>query len=76
MNQGYSLSRIKVIENSDSKSNLLTQNFPTILDIFLVEVNLIVAKLFHTTITTDLHYNMHTFIIFAVILIKFDFVIH
>jgi hypothetical protein len=33
-----------------------------------VEVNLILAKLFHITITTYLHYNMHTSIISTLIL--------
>jgi hypothetical protein len=42
----------------------------------MVEVNLIPAKLFHITITTDLHYNMHTFTIFVLILNTLDFGVH
>jgi len=34
----------------------------------MVEVNLIPIKLFHSTVITNLHYNMHTFTIFALIL--------
>jgi hypothetical protein len=42
----------------------------------MVEMNLIPAKLFHTTVTTYLHYNMHTSIIYALILNTPDLVVH
>jgi hypothetical protein len=34
----------------------------------MVEVDLILVELIHTIVTIDLHYNMHTFTIFALIL--------
>jgi hypothetical protein len=42
----------------------------------MIKVNLILEELFHTTITTNLHYNMHIFTIYALILNIHDFVIH
>jgi hypothetical protein len=42
----------------------------------MVEVNLIPIKLFHSIVITNLHYNMHTFTIFVLILNTFDFVVH
>jgi hypothetical protein len=42
----------------------------------MVEVNLILVKLFRSIVIIDLHYNMHTFIIFALILNTLDFVVH
>jgi hypothetical protein len=42
----------------------------------LVEVDLINVELFHTTVITYLHYNMHTFTIFVLILNTLDFVVH
>ncbi len=42
----------------------------------MVQMDLILAKLFHTTITTNLHYNMHTFRFFALILNTLDYVVH
>jgi hypothetical protein len=42
----------------------------------MVEVNLIPAKLFHTIITIDLHYNMHTFTIFALIINTPNSIVH
>jgi hypothetical protein len=43
---------------------------------FVVEVDLILAELLHITITIDLHYNMHTFITFTLILNTLKFTIH
>jgi hypothetical protein len=43
---------------------------------FVVEVDLILAKLFHITITIDLHYNMHIFTTFALILNTLKSTIH
>jgi hypothetical protein len=42
----------------------------------MIKVNLILEELFHTTITTNLQYNMHIFIIYVLILNTPDFVIH
>jgi hypothetical protein len=42
----------------------------------MVEMNLIPAKLFHTIVTIDLHYNMHTFTISALILNTHNSTIH
>jgi hypothetical protein len=42
----------------------------------MVDVYLIPAKLLHTTITTYVVYNMHTFTIFALILSTPNFVVH
>jgi len=46
------------------------------LQIVVVKANLIHSKLFHTTIRTNLHYNMHTFTIYAWILNTLNFVDH
>jgi hypothetical protein len=42
----------------------------------MVEMNLIIAKLFHNIITIDLHYNMHTFTISTLILNTHDSGVH
>ncbi len=42
----------------------------------VVEVNLILVKLFHPTVTTYLYFNMHTFTISDLILNTFNFAIH
>jgi hypothetical protein len=43
---------------------------------FVVEVDLILAKLFHIIVTIDLHYNMHPFTTFALILNTLKSTIH
>jgi hypothetical protein len=43
---------------------------------YVVKVDLIHAKLLHTNVTTNLHFNMHTFTIFALILNTHDYVAH
>jgi hypothetical protein len=42
----------------------------------MVKVNLILVKLFDSIIITNLHYNMHTFTIFALILNTLDSTVH
>jgi len=42
----------------------------------MVDVDLIIVELLHITVTTYLHYNMHTFIILALILNTPNFAIH
>ncbi len=42
----------------------------------MVEVDLILVELFDTTVTIDLHYNMHTFTIYALISNSHDFIVH
>jgi uncharacterized protein YjaG (DUF416 family) len=42
----------------------------------VVEVDLILAKLFHIIVTINLHYNMHTFTTFALILNTLKSTIH
>jgi hypothetical protein len=43
---------------------------------FVVEVDLILAELLHIIVTIDLHYNMHTFTTFTLILNTLKFTIH
>jgi len=43
---------------------------------FVVEVDLILAKLFHIIVIIDLHYNMHPFTTFALILNTLKSTIH
>jgi len=43
---------------------------------FVVEVDLVLAKLLHITVTINLHYNMHTFTTFTLILNTLKFTIH
>jgi hypothetical protein len=48
----------------------------TKLEYVVVKVNLIIAEFFQTTITTDLHFNMHTFTISNLIFNTFNYAIH
>jgi hypothetical protein len=42
----------------------------------MVEVDLILANLLHTIVIIDLHFNIHTFTTFTLILNTPDFVVH
>jgi hypothetical protein len=42
----------------------------------MVDVDLIPTELLHSIVTTYLHYNMHTFTIFALILNTPDSLVH